>query len=105
MIKAVLSVDHLFVDLTLTLPLPKDALFHKAGFSHATKVHLEEVKQSFSLPAPGKLSSKTEVVHYPSEETPFWIIFKYQLEEEAKQETPVEVKINLMDTLMGNIKK
>ncbi len=78
-IKAIPSTVHLSVELTLTLPLPKDQLFHKAGFKHATKINLEEVTSTFVIPTPAKLSSKLEdreVIKYPKEETPVWLVFK-----------------------------
>ena len=84
------------IDLTINIPIPPDDLFHKAGYANAARFsHLTDTNETVYIEAPAKLSSENrEVLYYPNQQTPLWIIFQYAIEKE-EQEDLLEVKFDL----------
>jgi hypothetical protein len=100
-IKTLMSTDRESIELTINIPLPPDDLLHSVGFMHASKVIIEETNEIFTIMAPAKLSKHHKhVKYYPNQETPIWVIFMYKLEKLDEVETPFELKVNLLDTLL-----
>lgn len=85
--------------LTITIPVPPDELIKAAGY-HAVNFNLEETEEVFIIQAPRRFANDTKErkIYYPSEETPLWTIFQYDLEI-IKEEAPLESKIDLISKI------
>ncbi len=93
-------LDHTAIELQFIIPLPSDKLLHKAGFQHAAKFSLQDTRGTFIIKAPARLKNDKEVVYFPSQETPLWVVFKYKIEEEKVQEEAFELKVDLLEKLL-----
>lgn len=92
-------VDEDSIVLTITIPVPPDELIKAAGY-HAVNFNLEETEEVFIIQAPRRFANDTKErkIYYPSEETPLWTIFQYDLEI-IKEEAPLESKIDLISKI------
>ena len=60
-------------------------------------VSFEETRGVFLIQAPRRLSTENrDVIYYPNQQTPLWIVFKYKLVEKDIEEKAVEVEVNLI---------
>lgn len=87
------------IDLTIKIPIPPDELIKAAGY-HAVNFNLQETEEVFRIQAPRRFANDTKErkIYYPSEETPLWTIFQYDLEI-IKEEAPMESKIDLISKI------
>lgn len=91
-------VAETLVEITVTIPIPPDALLQTAGY-HASTSSLQAVKSTFYFDAPRRLLDLT-TLKYPNEKTPLWLIFKYNLEVDKLRETTV-VDVDMYSTIFG----
>lgn len=95
------SPTHTTIELNISLPLPPDKLLHAAGFKNATQFSLHETNETFFIPVPGVIQRNSQrAFYYPDQETPFWIVFKYILEEKKEEEPPMVIKVDLTEQLL-----
>jgi hypothetical protein len=94
-----LMKDHQSLQLTLEIPVPPDDLLKAAKF-HATMAQLQPVKEEFMIEAPKKLNPNTKAkACFPTARTPIWTVYTYSFEEEAKDEEPDRIQIDLTSML------
>jgi hypothetical protein len=87
--------EYTYLELSVTIPKPPDALFHFVGIEQATDVNIEATEEIIYIHPPRKLSTKREVrLHYPSDAKPLFTIFKYEMEV-AVDPVEAEEKIDL----------
>jgi hypothetical protein len=65
------------------MPVPPDTLIEMAGLT-ATSVSLEPTNRVFTVYPPRRQASKLRSFEIPNDQTPLWLIFKYDLEEEEE---------------------
>jgi hypothetical protein len=97
-----LMKDHRSLLLKLEIPVPEDEMFKQANF-HASMAEIQPVKEEFLVDEPvGKLNPKSKKIScFPSQKTPIWTVYTYQFEEEAKDEVPDKIEIDLTSLLTG----
>lgn len=93
------SSDHGSVLLNFQIPIPPDEMIIASGF-HAVEVSLSKVDETFTIHTGRKISTTTQTIFWPNEETPLWITFKFAYEKET-EETSLTYDINLVDKLVG----
>jgi hypothetical protein len=81
--------DSTYLELSIFIPVPDDDLLHFAGIKHATEVEVEPTDELVYIKLPRKLSPKKVIKKFwPKQETPLYLIFKYELE--IPEEIPEE---------------
>jgi hypothetical protein len=96
-VKRVIHVKPVFdsrqLELSVSIPVPDDALFHFVGIKHATDVTIEPTEEVIYITPPRKLAAKSGVkFFYPSEKKPLFVAFKYEMEVPVD---PEEAKVNV----------
>lgn len=94
-IHVVPNVDFDSLLLSIKIPLPDDDLFHHVGILHATEIRLVPTEETFTIHPSRKVTSEKPVLmHYPNENRPLFLIWKFNL---AKVELPIdsEAKVDI----------
>ena len=92
-------VDDQSVELSISIPIPPDELLKSAGY-HAATFRLGETNEIFTLTPPRRFANdpNKKKILYPSQETPLWTIFQYDLEK-IREEATMQSKIDLISKI------